>query len=264
LLMKHVVLYCLLCTWWTVLCVGFGQEGDKPRRLDDELILRNPGLVITGCSDEKHALLTYDDGPSRKWTRALLAQLRRLGVRALFFVLTDSICGECDEETVRMIVRQGHHVGLHGCSHTSLCKMSREEVKRTLRSGKKRLEGIVQKEFPRYNVRYFRPPYGSIDECVLECVREQRMKIVLWNVDTDDWKLENQANVGLKICRMKCDIWLKEDLECQKKRKKEGLIVLGHDTYSSSVCTQGPIRDCIRDMGYSTVGPDECFRDFAG
>ena len=66
----------------------------------------------------KYVALTFDDGPSGRYTRRLLDGLEERNVKATFL-----LCGyrieQYPEETTR-ILREGHEVGCHGFTHKKM------------------------------------------------------------------------------------------------------------------------------------------------
>lgn len=82
---------------------------------------------------QKVVALTFDDGPTRKWTQPVLDVLAREGVRATFFLIGESVDANLAE--ARAIVAAGHEVGNHTYTHPRMVLHSpafvREEVERT-------------------------------------------------------------------------------------------------------------------------------------
>ena len=72
----------------------------------------------------KYVALTFDDGPSGRFTRRLLAGLEERQVQATFL-----LCGyrmEIYPELTQKIFDDGHEIGLHGYSHKDMAKLSRK------------------------------------------------------------------------------------------------------------------------------------------
>lgn len=67
------------------------------------------------AAEARRIYLTFDDGPSTAVTNRVLDTLRREGVHATFFIVSDRAHGR--EETLRRIVREGHTVGVHSATH---------------------------------------------------------------------------------------------------------------------------------------------------
>ena len=88
-------------------------------------------LVLPVRAEEsKYVALTFDDGPSGKYTRALLDGLYDRGVHATFL-----LCGyrmKDYPDLTRRIYDEGHEIGYHGFTHKNMKTMSRREIAREL------------------------------------------------------------------------------------------------------------------------------------
>ena len=77
--------------------------------------------------------LTFDDGPSRKYTPLLLQGLKERDIHATFFLMGKNIEG--NEELVKQIQEEGHLIGNHTYNHVQLNKVTetraREEIEKT-------------------------------------------------------------------------------------------------------------------------------------
>jgi peptidoglycan/xylan/chitin deacetylase (PgdA/CDA1 family) len=125
--------------------------------------------------------LTFDDGPSR-YTQKILAQLRRLRVRATFFVV--GYLAERYPHLVRREVSAGMDVGNHSYSHPyrpPFDSLSYDEVREEIERGEETLSALGAR------VTTFRPPGGSVYGHVLEAAGVEGERIVLWSVDPRDW-----------------------------------------------------------------------------
>ena len=80
-------------------------------------------LPARAAYDSKYVALTFDDGPSGKYTRALLDGLYDRGAKATFL-----LCGyriKDYPDIAQRIFEEGHEIGFHGYSHDSMKTMSR-------------------------------------------------------------------------------------------------------------------------------------------
>ena len=77
--------------------------------------------------------LTFDDGPNKKYTPALLNELGKRGIHASFFLMGKNIPG--NEKLVQQMQKEGHLLGNHTYNHVELDKIpvaqARTEVERT-------------------------------------------------------------------------------------------------------------------------------------
>lgn len=81
---------------------------------------------VRAAENEKLVALTFDDGPSGRFTRKLLDGLEERSARATFFV-----CGyrmEQYPDLTQRIFQEGHEIGLHGYSHKPMGDMCKRDV----------------------------------------------------------------------------------------------------------------------------------------
>ena len=64
--------------------------------------------------DMDYVYLTFDDGPS-KYTRSILDYLEKYDIKGTFFVVPDG--SEESNQRMRMIVEEGHTIGIHTATH---------------------------------------------------------------------------------------------------------------------------------------------------
>jgi peptidoglycan/xylan/chitin deacetylase (PgdA/CDA1 family) len=76
-------------------------------RLNRRAVVRGP--------DRPAVALTFDDGPSRRWTPAILEALDRAGARATFFMIGEHV--ERRPEIARQVVEGGHEPAAHLFTH---------------------------------------------------------------------------------------------------------------------------------------------------
>ena len=128
---------------------------------------------------ENLCALTFDDGPSPH-TPQLLDMLSEYGIPATFFLLVKQ--AERYPDTVRRILAEGHEVGNHSYSHPNLRLLSpankAHEIART--------DSILRSLGA--NPAFLRPPYGSYDAYTVTAAEELGLGIMLWSLDSRDWK----------------------------------------------------------------------------
>lgn len=130
----------------------------------------------------KAVALTFDDGPSR-YTRAILDTLRRLDAPATFFVVGN--VAERRPALVRRMRADGMAVGNHSYSHPyrpPFAARRLREVRADIAGGAAAIASLVSPP------TLFRPPGGSVSPQVLAAARAQGQRVVLWSVDSEDWR----------------------------------------------------------------------------
>jgi peptidoglycan/xylan/chitin deacetylase (PgdA/CDA1 family) len=166
-------------------------------------------------------LLTFDDGPHPLHTPALLDELLRRGVSAVFFVL-----GECLESPVnRAILRRaagdGHFIGNHGYSQQSLTHLTDDQI----RSGFLRTEALIG-NLDR-GVKLWRPPFGDRDARVDSVLASLGYTRMLWNVDSLDWMNPDSA--------VSCVDDMLERIRLRQARGFRNTVCLLHDPLPATV-----------------------------
>ncbi|MDX6507206.1 MAG: peptidoglycan-N-acetylglucosamine deacetylase [Gaiellaceae bacterium] len=142
-------------------------------------VLAYTPYVLRGTPRHREVALTFDDGPG-PYTPKVLRVLRELHVPATFFVVGNSIRdfgGLLEREH-----REGYPLGDHTKTHPLMGHLSRAAQRAELLDpvARMRSHGIA-------TPRLFRPPDGSFDADTLSLLHEQRMLMVLWSINPEDY-----------------------------------------------------------------------------
>ena len=230
-----VVLLLLMGTVWSA-----GKEpeavqtiGNKAARLvagEGMLRLMEQALMEQSQAHPEVAL-TFDDGPSPKYTPLLLDGLKERNVRATFFLLGKNV--KENQELVQRMQAEGHLLGNHTYNHVQLNKIpettARQEILKT--------NNEIYEATGKYP-EYMRPPYGAWKKNMELCVE---MLPVFWDIDTLDWKSQNVDAI----------------LKAAGEEPEDGSIILMHDEYQTSVEAALLIIDRLKEKGYEFVTVDE-------
>ena len=192
------------------------------------------GLIVlpVRAADTKYVALTFDDGPSGKYTRSLLDGLAYRGVHATFL-----LCGyrmEQYPDITQRIFDEGHEIGYHGFSHKTMGDMSRKTIGQELIDSEKLLPEDCDPVF-------FRPPGGIVTDGVRQVADVRQLAILSWSVDPKDWATTSVGNVETAVL----------------KEIQDGDIVLLHDMSISSVQAALDIVDVLQSQGYRFVTVSE-------
>lgn len=174
--------------------------------------------------------LTFDDGPS-KYTKEIVELLEKYEANATFFVLGNKVKNY--NETLQFVLEHGNELGNHSYNHKQLTRLSLNELKEQV----EKTNSIV-KDTLNYDIRLLRPTYGAVNN---KLRKNLDMEIVLWNVDTLDWKLKNSKAIAKRALH---DI-------------KDGKIVLMHDIYKSTLEALKLILPELKKQGYQIVTVSE-------
>lgn len=138
------------------------------------------GLVLSDkINGENLCAITFDDGPSQ-YTPQLLDMLDSYGVQATFFMLGSSAAHFPD--TVRRVLSEGHEVGNHSYSHANLKAVTYDRKMSEIGHTDEILRSLGA------SPSLFRPPYGNSDSAVVEVAAKYGLRVIIWSLDTLDWK----------------------------------------------------------------------------
>lgn len=191
-------------------------------------------LPVKATSQEKLVALTFDDGPSGRFTRRLLEGLGERNAKATFL-----LCGYRLEQYPRLaeaIVAAGHEVGVHGYSHKSMCAMTRKELSEEIRKTLPLL--------PENDIVFLRPPGGLCDQQVRQVASQWNLSILQWSVDPKDWATNDTAQIVERVLH----------------RVRDGDVILLHDMSDSSVDAALTIVDALQKRGFRFVTASQLAR----
>lgn len=175
--------------------------------------------------------LTYDDGPHRTYSARILDTLEKYNSAATFFELGDRC--ENNGDILRRAVNIGCEIGNHSYSHPNLASLSAGGISNQINT----TNDIIYNATGIYPA-LVRPPYGSNGSNVRNNVNAP---IILWSIDTLDWKYRNESYVTSVI----------------KNNVTDGSVILMHSLYSSTASATEVIVPWLISQGYQIVTVSE-------
>lgn len=175
--------------------------------------------------------LTFDDGPYPDVTGHILDVLEKHGVSATFFVLGCRVAGR--EELLLRMEALGCEIGNHTFSHADLRSLSQAQIEKEIND--------TNSEFMRvlgHGAKVVRPPYGFYNESVRQAIREP---LVLWTVDTEDWRPRNAEELAAAVVR----------------EAAAGCVILMHDQQGSTAAAMDTIIPALLKKGFRFVTVSE-------
>jgi peptidoglycan-N-acetylglucosamine deacetylase len=164
--------------------IGFGVTGgftlaaaaalwSAPEWLIDRLARWHPGCLYRVPMQSRLVALTIDDGPDPISTPVILAELRRQGARATFFLITDRVRGQ--EQLVRAITSEGHELGNH---------FTRDRASIRLSPGAFETDLVLAHEVlaPYGAVKWARPGSGWYSRAMIDVMRRHGYRCALGSV----------------------------------------------------------------------------------
>jgi len=183
--------------------------------------------------DKPMVALTFDDGPYRNNTKAILDVFEQYNGRATFFVVGYHL-DVFAEDTVEAY-RRGFQIGNHTLEHPELPKLSNKEALEQIRSLNRKLNklGIPGDVM-------VRPPYGAYTDYLKENLN---VPMIGWNVDSEDWRSRDVDKIYEQIVG----------------KVKDGDIVLLHDLHDVTAEAMQRVVPALAEAGFQLVTVEELF-----
>lgn len=185
-------------------------------------------VPVRAEAETKYVALTFDDGPSGRFTRRLLDGLAERDVKATFL-----ICGYRIKEypaEAQRIADEGHEIGIHGYSHKSMCPMTQAEVEAEILDTAALLPAGAEPVF-------LRPPGGQCGDGMWDAAKNQGLAVLTWSLDSKDWAIRDAGALVERVV----------------SRVRDGDVILMHDMYDSTITAALRIIDILSARGYRFV-----------
>ncbi len=188
-------------------------------------------------------VISFDDGPDRRWTPRILDVLKEKHAHAVFFVVGEE--ANQSPDLLKREYNEGHEIGNHTFTHPNFDEISHTQLKWELNLTQRLIESTLG-----VKSILFRPPYGidhqpeyAEEVAQLPYPQELGYLIVGQKVDPDDWRPD-----GSRPQRPADEI-----VEDVLKQAKNGNVVLLHDgggDREQTVEALPKIIDGLRANGY--------------
>jgi peptidoglycan/xylan/chitin deacetylase (PgdA/CDA1 family) len=181
----------------------------------DQAILNRAETIYKFPTKDKKIALTFDDGPSLKWTPLILDILKKENVKATFFMIGHHV--QKYPQVARRVAEEGHTIGNHGYAHSVILYYTPAEIEEEI----KYTEHVIR-EITGKTTRLYRPPKSWIKKDIKHKIKNLGYDIILWSLNSKDW-------VGFPSQSL---------VNFISKRVKAGDIILFHDS-GNIVGTEG-------------------------
>ncbi|MCX7018987.1 MAG: polysaccharide deacetylase family protein [Candidatus Sumerlaeota bacterium] len=199
-------------------------------------VTTGPRPISNWPTGKKLLALTYDDGPNSAITPKLVRLLRQKNAHATFFLLGESIRAYPSAAGELARAGSGFELGNHGVTHKQFTKLGEDGIRREMDGCNDLITSISSER-----TRVIRPPYGSWNTRVRDICETMGLKIILWDVDTNDWRRRTTDQIVNTVL----------------KEARDGSIILMHDRFQTSLEATGRIIDVLGGQGYRFVTVSE-------
>ncbi|MDN6161881.1 MAG: polysaccharide deacetylase family protein, partial [Atopostipes sp.] len=175
--------------------------------------------------------LSFDDGPHTDVTPRILKTLKNHQAKATFYMLGNQV--DYYPSLVKEVLNDGHEIGNHSKSHKDLTHLSSEQIRKEIQSTNQ----SIQEASGGYLPKSLRPPYGAVNDSVEDFAGEFKLPIVMWSVDSLDWKSRNPEAINQEVMA----------------NIHPGAIVLLHDIHPTTADALPTLLTNLENEGYEFV-----------
>lgn len=175
--------------------------------------------------------LTFDDGPYAPVGNRIMDCAELYGGRVTFYVVGERV--NTYKSEIQRMHNNGHEIGNHTQNHKYLQKLGALEIRQQVEACNQAIAAITG-EAP----KTVRLPGGGKNSTVLANISQP---IVLWDVDTLDWKTRNAAS----------------SIQTVLSQVKDGSVILMHELYDASGDAAVAIIPQLVKRGYQLVTVSE-------
>jgi len=129
----------------------------------------------SATTSERRLALTFDDGPTPRFTPQVLRMLHTVGAPATFFMI--GRLAELHPDLVKQVKDAGHEPANHSQDHRSAAVRTGPQVHEAMARGADTIERLT-----RTRPRWYRPPRGEITSATLNAANELEQDIALWSL----------------------------------------------------------------------------------
>jgi peptidoglycan/xylan/chitin deacetylase (PgdA/CDA1 family)/uncharacterized caspase-like protein len=204
------------------------------------------GEIFGKSLPKKTVVLTFDDGPHKRYSEEIAAILKQYGAPAVFFSVGRNL-GSVDAshqaklnsgaEVSRKLSAAGYTLANHSYSHAQLSKESGDKLRAEILDTDTLLKAVDAGRSP-----LFRFPYGARNGEGLAALHKAELKSVMWNIDSLDWADPVPASIAGRVL--------------QAVEKEGRGIILFHDIHERTVKALPAILDRLVAEGYQFAGWD--------
>jgi peptidoglycan/xylan/chitin deacetylase (PgdA/CDA1 family) len=150
-------------------------------------VLSYTAYIRIGTARRREVALTFDDGPGR-YTARILRVLARVHAPGTFFVIGE--WARAYPGLVRAEAREGSEIGDHTETHPFISALAAPQQLAQIAQAAAAISGTGAP-----SPVLWRPPYGAFNQTTIRILRDLRMLIVLWTVDTSDYARPGVARI---------------------------------------------------------------------
>lgn len=154
----------------------------------------HPLGVISGTSAKGEVALTFDDGPTPDSTPAILNVLEQTHTAATFFVLGQYVTAS--PYLLQREANDGFAIGIHTWDHPDMTTLSPSQQFWQLSATQQAIRNVLGASTCPW---FWRPPYGSYNQQVLQTAAQVHLTTITWDDDPADWSQPGVTTIVQRV-----------------------------------------------------------------
>ena len=221
-----------LCLLFQMPASAMIEISEGPGAIQDAMEAQNAAAAGRQLDPNKPMIaFTYDDGPCTGPGNRIIDCFLKYNQRCTFFLVGNRISSRAEE--VKRMADNGFEIGNHSWDHKYYTGMSAGQIRKETERCNEAIRTYAGVE-----PRLARTPGGSRGSSIISAVN---MPVILWNIDTLDWKTRNvESNVNAVLGKV-----------------KDGDVILMHELYFASAEATEILVPKLIEQGFQLVTVSE-------
>ncbi|KAJ3361849.1 hypothetical protein GGF32_006877 [Allomyces javanicus] len=209
----------------------------------------------TSCAYKNAISVTYDDGPHESYTGPILDELLARGIKTTFFIVGSQLENPLNVALLHREYNEGHQIASHTYTHADLATLTNAQIATEIAKTEAAIFAAIG-----VAPKYMRCPYGSITASGAKYIQSLGLKMIYWNLDTNDWLYLNETLsyaeytkvlTSATVAAATSIISLQHDIQLVTKN----MVKTTHDFVASIGMVETTVADCLGDknMYYTTL-----------
>lgn len=226
---KFILLFVLIFSVCAVLSSSYIGGGEALASVFFYKTTREIPIYCVERTDKKIAI-SFDAAWGSDKTQSIINVLKEHNIKATFFLV--GMWVDKNPDLVKVIDESGFEIGTHSNLHPDFAKLDKTQIQLELSTSITKIKNITGKE-----VKFFRAPFGSYNNLVLNTAKELNLKTIQWDVDSLDWKGISSSEITKNIIT----------------KTKSGSIILCHNNADHIVESLPSVILTLKQRGYEFV-----------
>lgn len=195
--------------------------------------------AVTGDTQSKEVILSFDDGPHPTLSKMVVDMLDRIGAKAHFMQVGQNV--QEYPAITKYVAAHGNSIGNHSWDHSDFTTLNFEQQLKQISDTNRIIINTIGWVDP-----FFRYPYGATTPDMNQFLKAHSEANFLWSVDSNDWRKIN-ADESIRT-----NAQVVNETLAELDKRGRGL-VLFHDVHTRTIELLPTFLTALYKKGYKIV-----------